>query len=903
MPFRASLDFRDRASIVHETSNFNLATNQGRAVGRLPTDVEVKTLMLTTMGGWLDCELDVANPPVAAGLTLEQWKHRATMGRDHYVKVVYAGYLYPFGHKASVIKVTERRVVSENGHATAFLFQRVYVLVRQELREFGAGGSPTQRSTMPLRWVRVLTHQTPPLTQPVPIQVQPPGASAKGLFFVPNVSPTDNGSNAGPAEAPFQFRMMAADAQDNVVEFSGPLIFIEADNLTDPKFAGDILTAADTKSPDFELRGQKIAYAPYRTTGDTALQTTSLTFDASWFHGGDDANFLPTLRKTKAVVPAMSAFTEQADPVALSYPPGFDLDDFKNSTKNPAQIFLATATSQVMNFSSQSDKSGGFLSPDVAITALSRINGPMGGDVTAMMKSTGAFDLSTFFGNSAKLFGIVSLAELLATIAKMDALPKFVTRAVDEATALLEDLNRIKSLLETQAKSAGDSAQDLANAVDGAATALLAFAHDPGDDALTNTAAKSLHDVSTPLAAVAGKIEKSEIPRAQREQASALLRRVAGALNDAAGVMTMFSKLFNGLAHPSSVSASLDWSTTLESWPPAKDMDNPIFVPGGDRKLSLAAQIEAPLKGGAPTSLVSCSLPPFSLNLVGPVDLISIHVKTMEFSVAPGKKPDVNVELEDNGIEFTGPLGFIETLKEIIPMDGFSDPPYLDISPAGINAGFDLALPDLAMGVFALSNISVGARLVVPFVGESLEFQFYFARRENPFRLAVALFAGGGFVGITLTPAGLKVIEAAFEFGAAAEVDFGVASGSVSVMAGIYFRLELAGSGQNITLTGYFRARGEVSVLALVSICIEIYLELSYLHESGCDKAVGQAVITLEVSICFLSFSVKLECERKFAGSKGDPSFAQVMSPYVDYRGAAFAPWDQYCNAFAPETV
>ena len=44
-----------------------------------------------------------------APFTIQEWKHRATMGRDHEVKVVYAGFLFPFGHKASLVKVTERK--------------------------------------------------------------------------------------------------------------------------------------------------------------------------------------------------------------------------------------------------------------------------------------------------------------------------------------------------------------------------------------------------------------------------------------------------------------------------------------------------------------------------------------------------------------------------------------------------------------------------------------------------------------------------------------------------------------------------------------------------------------------------------------------------------------------------
>jgi hypothetical protein len=134
-------------------------------------------------------------------------------------------------------------------------------------------------------------------------------------------------------------------------------------------------------------------------------------------------------------------------------------------------------------------------------------------------------------------------------------------------------------------------------------------------------------------------------------------------------------------------------------------------------------------------------------------------------------------------------------------------------------------------------------------------------------------------------------------------MNFVVASGSLSVMAGIYFRLEVTAGTESVELTGYFRARGEVDVLGLISACIELYLELSYRSIGGASKAVGKASISIEVSVCFLSFSVSVSCEKQFAGSSGDPTFVDMMGPYTDAIGAAHDPWSDYCAAFAVEAV
>jgi hypothetical protein len=246
-------------------------------------------------------------------------------------------------------------------------------------------------------------------------------------------------------------------------------------------------------------------------------------------------------------------------------------------------------------------------------------------------------------------------------------------------------------------------------------------------------------------------------------------------------------------------------------------------------------------------------------------------------------------------IRFVGCLAFVETLRDLIPLDGFSDPPSLDISEKGIDASFSLALPNIAVGMFSLTNLSLGAGFTVPFIGQPMSVRFNFCTREQPFNLTVTLFGGGGFFGITIDPKGVQLLEAAFEFGASISIDFGVASGGVHVMAGIYFRMEKG----DASLTGYFRLGGEVDVLGLIGASLELYLELRYEFPTG--KCVGRAKLTIEVHVFMFSIGVTIECERKFAGSNGDPTFAQLMgpSPPDAIDASTLYPWREYCEAFA----
>jgi len=258
-----------------------------------------------------------------------------------------------------------------------------------------------------------------------------------------------------------------------------------------------------------------------------------------------------------------------------------------------------------------------------------------------------------------------------------------------------------------------------------------------------------------------------------------------------------------------------------------------------------------------------------SLVLIAPKSFIELNFEKIEFTVDSAAKMDVDVKLSD--IKFVGVLSFVETLRDLIPLNGFSDPPYLDITSKGIDAGFSISLPSICCGILNIANLSLAAGFTVPFIGQPLSVRFNFCRREQPFTLTVMGLGGGGFFGITIDPHGVQILEASLEFGAALAVDFFVARGEVHVMAGIYFRMEEG----DASLTGYFRLGGSVRVLCIMSASIELYLALTY--DFGSGKCIGYAQLTIEVSVFMFSTSVSIECERKLAGSNGDPTFRQML--------------------------
>jgi hypothetical protein len=286
-----------------------------------------------------------------------------------------------------------------------------------------------------------------------------------------------------------------------------------------------------------------------------------------------------------------------------------------------------------------------------------------------------------------------------------------------------------------------------------------------------------------------------------------------------------------------------------------------------------------------PEVIVDASLTHFKLNLFG---CIILWFDKLHFKVKAGEKPDVDPKLHDTDpVVFGGPLEFVNALSKILPSNGFSDPPMLEVSAAGIKAGYSLALPTLAVGIFSLQNMAIGALLRLPFDGDPVSVRFNFSERQKPFLLTVSLFGGGGFFAISLDNSGVREVEAAFEFGAFAAVNLGVASGSVYVKAGIYYHW-----GQDVVeLEGYFEMGGEMSVLGIISVSIKFHLSLGYYKSSGMSEVKGQASLVVEIEILFFSASVTVSVEKRLAGSPADPLLVDFIPDQ--------ATWNAYAKAFA----
>lgn len=160
----------------------------------------VRELRLTALGGSLQHDTTFT-PPASAlrdnrknginlfdAFSVERWRQITVLGRDIEVEVVYKGFLFPLGVRATLVKLTERRFVrnDKNGFITAFLIQRKFIRIGNPKKTFPATGQADASRRFPISELTMLTRETPDIVDPdlvaKPVLAALP-MPLSGLFF------------------------------------------------------------------------------------------------------------------------------------------------------------------------------------------------------------------------------------------------------------------------------------------------------------------------------------------------------------------------------------------------------------------------------------------------------------------------------------------------------------------------------------------------------------------------------------------------------------------------------------------------------------------------------------------------------------------------------------------------
>lgn len=513
-----------------------------------PKPLSVTELSLSALGGNLDIDAGF-QPPASAradgnglnlfdALSVERWRQRTVLGRDIVVEVVYKGFLFPLGHRASLVKLTERRFMTVPGRVApvAILVQRLFLRVGNREKRFQAEGQANRGSRWPCDRITILTRQTPDLVDAREDQtsslkegmVTPRGKIAlgdgtggtsktTGLCIWPRTS-----SRPG-AEVWFEMQV-----GDEAVPVRLPLIFVDNVAANDEttvaaliKYYNNNANVPDVAgtSPTKRLlrNGQPVVMAPEFKPGDTTFETqwwrvtaegreantplagksgnsividnTKYTRD-SFMEGQDQPPFYPVVDGAFCRLKSVERFTGSGP---LWAQVGFDgeyvargfVEKADAGREAQSEIYLRIlkdadtgADTLPLDFGNRGDMGGGVARPTMDIVAISRSLGPINGGTAGKPPATGGKAAPPDTLPPPQPYELPVLERIKRFEDSISIFPKGKFLGIMELSALVEKalgINLHPKLLEAVEYGAASA---LGSAVEGAANAVKEAAGD-----------------------------------------------------------------------------------------------------------------------------------------------------------------------------------------------------------------------------------------------------------------------------------------------------------------------------------------------------------------------------------------------------------------------------------------
>ena len=383
--------------------------------------VEVSRLLLSSLGAWFDARGawdDVQDN------TLKSWRHRMTMGRDHFVQTVTAGFLFPFGHRAVAVATSQRQIEPDsNGTLVALVRKELRIFVRQPEREHVLPGAPPpEHRELPFAGTRLATSATPVLLTEGEQGFEDIAGKKLAAFWPKRASD----------RSLFRFHVVGTDRQGNEVEMRVPLAFIDESFARTDADVREWMTSDDgfasTGRGRVALGGQRLAFAEPSPVSadrraDSTFETEAVELGARLTSfvpdpppPGGICPFRPVVSSARALVPAVREATGGDGRVAFRYD-----QTYAGGGNHPLDAFASLVEQVPLRFGSE--QAGGLAKPDFSVARLSRTLGALGpapppaipGGPPDLAKE-GTFDPQVFFGGGGpKLLGIFDLVALLPT--------------------------------------------------------------------------------------------------------------------------------------------------------------------------------------------------------------------------------------------------------------------------------------------------------------------------------------------------------------------------------------------------------------------------------------------------------------------------------------------------------
>ncbi len=803
-----SLDSSDRVSIVSLSGNPNVG---GAFIPYTQFD-------LTALGANVDLDgfWDVQGFPLA------EWKHIATNGRDQFVRIVFRGYLYPLGHRAVVIEIAERILYPDIVHpqrwSNAVMQSQVFIRVLQPVKTYPAPYQPFS-SDWPFTSVEMKTILTPSLGHPSWVQSPGVPGTPVGTSSTENVNPNNPNDQLVLVQDINLNNVLwtyeLTDAAGRTARATSPLCFLFSQGPANNETYADEFTTASM------IPIANAYNAASFTSNCVAMTSGEVIQYAPEGSGKPGSTSHPTSQFT------LQAATPTTDPAAMA-PPAVP-----------------------------SDSPPSTLSFDVGQPAFY----PVLGQARVNLPAANGLSRTSYTDGG-------------GTGVAIQYYPAFVQSGLGAGSVYAELSSYAANPGSTTLKFPGD-------AVGGLAT--------PNVQLSGLSAVKGL--VSGPLAKFAsqGYLDPSDYfpglseltgPSAPQLLGGLMLSNVLGQIVEPGDASTPAIPTIVNQLDPSTGNRTVTYTLVASTVPWPNDGANPpnpnepVFVPtdgngnpvtSGTMTLTAVVTI-SPM--GSSTYMITGTASPFDVNIMGQGSslwFIQIPINSMTFTTQSGQKPDIQVQVGQ--IIFEGALNFVNALEQFLEDLGGSGFK-VNISPTGINAGFSISLPDISLGMVDISGLGMSAAVDVPFTGAPATATFSFASQQNPFTVTVSMFGGSGYITLVLGMNSVQQVTASIEFEGSFELNIYIASGGISLSAGIYFNY---GASTGLQLTGFVKLQGSICCLGIISVSCELDLSLTYQEQNGQSWVSGTAEFTCSIHVIFFTIPISFTVHKQFSGSGQAP--------------------------------
>ncbi|MEW8056358.1 MAG: hypothetical protein AB2796_13620 [Candidatus Thiodiazotropha sp.] len=224
-----------------------------------------------------------------------------------------------------------------------------------------------------------------------------------------------------------------------------------------------------------------------------------------------------------------------------------------------------------------------------------------------------------------------------------------------------------------------------------------------------------------------------------------------------------------------------------------------------------------------------------------------------------------------DGVDFFGPLSFVSNLKDLLSSLEEALGLTIDLTPERVEVGQVIAIPPSAtggksrpfyVGPALIENLAIRWGMILPLVGRSpMLFYFGLATREEPFTISIFPYGGQSHALIESTVRGVRLFEISMAWGGVAGVTFAIASGQVSLTAGMFFSIARSARGRVTTFAAFVKMAGSLDVAGIITFSGLIQVTLGYTTGGDGSEVRGTAIVRVSVKWGFVRLSFEFAAE------------------------------------------